>query len=80
MESKTVDKILAVVGIFIVIALIIAFFKKVNKNTETKIISEDALAALQDPDKKKLIDDAINESIENQKETGVWNDPVVNLN
>ncbi len=79
MDTKTVDRILAFVGIILVIGLIFTIIKQLNKSTETKIISDKALEALGNEEKKLEIKEAIKKSIEEQKKTGVWHDPVVDL-
>ncbi len=79
MDNKTIDRILAVVSVLLVIGIILNLFKQLNKSTQTNVISDEGLKALQDPDKKKQINQAIEDAKKNQLETGVWKDPVVDL-
>lgn len=80
MDTKTVEKIIAVISVLLIVGIILSIFKQLNKSTETKVISDKGLEALKDPEKKKKIDAAIKKAIKNQEDTGVWNDPVVDLN
>ena len=49
-------------------------------DSKTDIISDEGLKAINDPDKKREIDKAFEESERKQRETGVWENPVVDLN
>ena len=60
--------ILKNIGFIVSILAIITIFKKLNKKTETSIISEKASNALQDPEKRKTI----KEAIETYHKTGNW--------
>lgn len=48
--------------------------------SKTDIISDKGLSAINDPDKKREIDEAFAASERRQKETGIWENPVVDLN
>lgn len=80
MDNKGFDKIMTIIGVVLVIGLIYQAVKHINKSTETKVISDEGLAALQDPQKKQKIDQAIADARKHHNQTGVWVDPVVDLN
>ncbi len=79
MEAKSIDKVVAAVSALLIIGIVVAIFKQLNKKTQTSVISKRGLEALQDPKKKEKIDQAIEEAKKHQMETGVWNDPLVDL-
>lgn len=63
----------------IVIGVLIKIFKGLMDATKTEIISEKGLDALSDPEKKRKIDKAFEKSIQKQRETGVWENPELDL-
>lgn len=79
MEDKTFNKILAFIGALVLVGLIYDLVKRFNEETETNVITDDGLKALQDPSKKKMIDDAIEKARLNQIKTGIWKNPEVDL-
>ena len=63
----------------IVIGVLIKIFKGLMDSTKTEIISEKGLNALSDPEKKKKIDRAFEKSVQKQRDTGVWENPELDL-
>ncbi|MFT6502802.1 MAG: hypothetical protein ACJASQ_002933 [Crocinitomicaceae bacterium] len=59
---------------------IVKLVADIFSESRTDIISDKGLQAINDPEKKKEIDEAFAESVKIQKETGVWENPVVDLN
>ena len=71
-----------VTGVIAVIfaGVIIKLLADIFSESKTDIISDKGLQAINDPEKKQRIDDAFAKSEKIQKETGVWENPVVDLN
>lgn len=63
----------------IVIGVLIKIFKGLMDATKTEIISEKGLNALSDPNKKRMIDEAFERAAQKQRETGVWENPELDL-
>lgn len=63
----------------IVIGVLIKIFKGLMDSTKTEIISEKGLKALNDPTKKRKIDEAFEKAAQKQQETGVWENPELDL-
>lgn len=59
---------------------IIKVVADIFSESKTDIISDKGLKAINDPEKKREIDQAFEESARKQKETGIWENPVVDLN
>ena len=78
-KNKTIDNILAIMLSIIVVGVLIKIFKGLLDSTKTEIISEKGLNALSNPDKKKEIDKAFEKAAQNQRETGVWENPELDL-
>ena len=47
--------------------------------TKTEIISEKGINALNDPEKKRRINEAFEKAAKKQRETGVWENPELDL-
>lgn len=60
--------------------IIIKIVSDLLSESKTEVISDKGLQAINDPEKKKKIDDAFAESAKKQRETGIWENPVVDLN
>lgn len=70
-------------GTLITVLLAGAVIKVVSdifSESKTDIISDKGLKAINDPEKKKKIDAAFEAAEQKQRETGVWENPVVDLN
>lgn len=63
----------------IVIGVLIKIFKGLMDSTKTEIISEKGLNALNDPVKKREIDEAFEKAAQKQRKTGVWENPELDL-
>lgn len=68
----------AVAGV-ILAGVVIKVLSDIFSESKTEIISEKGMKAINDPEKKKEIDAAFERSAEEQKRTGVWKNPVVDL-
>lgn len=79
MSNKKIESIMALILSVIVIGVLIKMFKGLMDSTKTEIISEKGLSALNNPKKKKEIDRAFEKSIQKQRETGVWENPELDL-
>lgn len=79
MENKRVENIIAVFLSIIVVGVLIKLFKGLIDSTKTEIISEKGINALNDPEKKRRIDDAFEQAARKQQETGVWENPELDL-
>lgn len=79
MKSKNLDKLITILLSILVIGVLIKLFKGLVDNTKTEIISDKGRKALSDPKTKRLIDQAFEKSVENQKQTGVWRNPELDL-
>ncbi|MBU3660160.1 MAG: hypothetical protein FGM14_09835 [Flavobacteriales bacterium] len=77
--SEKQEKWVGIIVSVILVGLLISFFKNLNKKTQTSLISDDGLDALNDPIKKKAIDDAIENSRKTQIQTGIWKNPEVDF-
>ena len=71
---NAIESILGVLGILSIIVFAYQIFKEIQARTETRIISEDALELLDNPDKAKLLRKAIDE----YHRTGDWNKTELN--
>lgn len=63
----------------IVIGVLIKILKGLIDSTKTEIISEKGINALNDPEKKRKIDEAFERAAQKQRETGVWENPELDL-
>lgn len=78
-NSSTANFWTIILGI-IVAGVIIKMIAEIIRGSKTEIVSDKGLEALNNPDKKKEIDKAFNDSIEKQQRTGIWENPIVDLN
>ena len=69
----------ALIGAFFAVA-IVKVVSDIFSDSKTDIISDKGLKAINDPDKKRKIDEAFEQSARKQRETGVCENPVVDLN
>lgn len=79
MENKRIENLITIILSIIVIGVLIKIFKGLMDSTKTEIISEKGLNALSDPNKKRMIDRAFEEAARKQRETGVWENPELDL-
>jgi hypothetical protein len=78
-NNSNLEKLITIVLSIIVIGVLIKLFKGLADNTKTEIISDKGMEALNDPATKQKIDEAFEKSVENQKLTGVWENPELDL-
>jgi hypothetical protein len=69
----------ALVGAILTVA-IVKVVADIFSDSKTDIISDKGLKAINDPEKKRKIDEAFEASAQKQRETGIWENPVVDLN
>jgi len=68
-KDNILDNVLGVIGILSLIAIAIHTYKSISKRTETSVISDEALRALND--KNKALE--LREVIDEYHTTGEWN-------
>lgn len=68
-NKSTLDSILGLLGIFSLVAIVYHAYKALDNNTETNVISEDALKAIQDPKTANKL----REAVDDYHDTGEWN-------
>ena len=62
------DNILEILGILSLLVIVHHVYKALDNNTETNVISNDALKAIQDPETA----DKLREEVDNYHDTGEW--------
>jgi hypothetical protein len=78
-NSSTANVWTIILGI-IVAGVIFKLIAEIIRGSKTEIVSDKGLEALNNPEKKREIDQAFNDSIEKQQRTGIWENPIVDLN
>ena len=68
-NKSTLDSILGLLGILSLVAIVYHAYKALDNNTETNVISEDALKAIQDPKTAEKL----RKAVDDYHETGDWN-------
>lgn len=68
-NKSTLDSILGLIGILSLVAVVYHAYKALDSNTETNVISDDALKAIQDPKTAGKL----REAVDNYHDTGEWN-------
>jgi len=79
MSSKKSENIIAIILGVLIIGVLIKIFKGIMDTTKTEIISEKGINALNDPEKKRRINEAFEKAAKKQRETGVWENPELDL-
>ncbi|WP_405378250.1 hypothetical protein [Nonlabens sp. Asnod3-A02] len=67
--KSNLDTIMGVLGLVTLITLIFHALKSIDDATETNVISDDALKAIQDPEKAKQL----RQAVDDYHDTGEWN-------
>lgn len=67
---KNNKNILDTLGILSIVAILYHFFNSLNRNTETNVISDDALKVIKDPNTANLLRD----EVDHYHDTGEWNE------
>lgn len=78
MSDRSRD-ILNILGIVFILGLLVKIVQTINNETKTQIISDEGAAALKDPKKRALINNAIEASKAEYLKTGIWNAPEVDI-
>lgn len=68
-NKSTLDSILGLLGILSLVAVVYHAYKAIDSNTETNVISDDALKAIQDPETANML----REAVDDYHDTGEWN-------
>jgi hypothetical protein len=68
-NNRSITRFLELIGIISIITFVLWFLNFVNKRTETRLYSEEAMDKLQDP--KEL--SKLNARVQRYHEEGVWN-------
>jgi len=68
-KDNILDSVLGIIGILSLVAIAIHTYKSISKRTETSVISDEALKALNDKDKAL----ELREVVEEYHSTGKWN-------
>lgn len=68
-NKSTLDSILALAGLLTLVAIIAQAYKSLSSETETNVISDNALKAIQDPDTAEKL----REAVDKYHDTGDWN-------
>lgn len=68
-KDNILDNVLGVIGILSLVAIAIHTYKSISKRTETSVISDEALKALNDKNKALELRKVVNE----YHSTGKWN-------
>ena len=68
-NKSTLDSILGILGIVSLVAIVYHAYKALDTDTETNVISDDALKAIQDPKTA----DKLREAVDDYHDKGEWN-------
>lgn len=68
-NKNTFESVLAIIGILYILGYIYHKVRSINSDTETKVISEDGLKAIQNPDTASQL----REAVDDYHDTGDWN-------
>lgn len=79
MDNKKTENIIAIILGILIIGVLIKIFKGMMDATKTEIISEKGINALNNPEKKRKIDEAFEKAVQKQRETGIWENPELDL-
>ncbi len=69
-NKNTFDNILGFLGILSILVIVHNVYKALDVNTETNVISDNALKAIKNPDTA----DKLREEVDNYHDTGKWNE------
>jgi hypothetical protein len=67
-NKSAIENILALAGLLALFAIVARAYKSVSSETETHVISEDGLKAIQDPETA----DKLREAVDQYHDTGDW--------
>lgn len=67
-NNKTLDNILAAIGVLTLAAIVYNGLKSLTSQTETAVISKDAVKAIQNPETA----DKLREAVDKYHDTGDW--------
>lgn len=67
-NKSTFDSILDILGVLSLVAIVYHGYKALNSNTETNVISDDALKAIQNPETA----DKLRKAVDDYHDTGDW--------
>ncbi|QTD36407.1 hypothetical protein JL193_09565 [Polaribacter batillariae] len=68
-NKNTFESILAIIGILYILGFVYHKLKNITSDTETKVISDDGLKAIQNPDTASQL----REAVDDYHNTGDWN-------
>ncbi len=68
-NKNTLDSILGFLGVLSLLVIVHNVYKALDTNTETNVISNEALKAIQDPNTA----DKLRDEVDNYHDTGEWN-------
>lgn len=68
-NKNTLDSILGFLGVLSLLVIVHHVYKALDTNTETNVISDDALKAIKNPETA----DKLREEVDNYHDTGEWN-------
>lgn len=68
-NRNTFDKILGFLGVLSLLIIVYNIYNSLKTGTETNVISDEALKAIQDPKKA----DKLREAVDDYHDTGRWN-------
>ncbi len=69
-NKNTLDSILSFLGILSLLVIVHNVYKKLDTNTETNVISDNALKAIKNPETA----DKLRKEVDNYHITGKWNE------
>ncbi|WP_425077296.1 hypothetical protein [Psychroserpens sp. S379A] len=69
-NKSTLDNILGLLGVLSLFAIVYHAYKSLDSDTETNVISDDALKAIKNPETA----DKLREAVDDYHETGEWNE------
>lgn len=67
-NKNTFENILALAGLLALVAIVVRAYNSLSTETDTNVISEDGLKAIQDPDTA----DKLREAVDEYHDTGDW--------
>ncbi|MGO3706580.1 MAG: hypothetical protein ACTJGD_02710 [Mesonia hippocampi] len=70
-NKGTLDNILGILGLVSLVAIVYHAFKSINSDTDTSVISDDALKAIQEDPKAT---EKIREAVDDYHDNGEWNE------
>ena len=69
-NKSTLDNILGLLGVLSLFAIVYHAYKSLDSDTETNVISDDALKAIKNPETA----DKLREAVDDYHDTGEWNE------